>query len=293
MRSRMPPWPGSRVPESLTPAPRLTADSRRSPSWAAMLRIAARRRDCQSGSEMWRRVLPRAVRASERLTNSIAASTLPTMEAKEPSPGFAGAETGGEFAFAEGAADVESGDVAGPDADHEEEDERGAILLFPEKGNQRERVGDVDEAEEALRGVGEDLDEGGAEAVPGEEREGEGAEDGELVFDGEVGQGDDEGEGGSEGHPPDGDAEFRVVGFGADRGELEILVGGELGDDGGEEGDHPELAKEDEGEDDEDEDCGGEDSFHEVLNRIYRDDVGIGCCGILPDGPPARRAVTS
>jgi hypothetical protein len=37
MRSRMPPWPGSMVPESLTPAPRLMADSRRSPSLAAML----------------------------------------------------------------------------------------------------------------------------------------------------------------------------------------------------------------------------------------------------------------
>ncbi len=35
MRSRMPPCPGSMVPESLTPAPRLTADSRRSPSWGS------------------------------------------------------------------------------------------------------------------------------------------------------------------------------------------------------------------------------------------------------------------
>src|SRR3979411_796306 len=49
MRSRMPPWPGSMVPEALTPAPRLMADSRRSPSWAAMLRIAAGGRGWQTG----------------------------------------------------------------------------------------------------------------------------------------------------------------------------------------------------------------------------------------------------
>ena len=177
-------------------------------------------------------------------------------------PGFAGAEPGGELAFAEGAADIEGGDVAGPDADHEEEDEGRAVLLFPEKWNQREGIGDVDEAEETLGGVGQHLGEGRAEAVPGEEREGEGAEDGELGFDGEVGQSDDEGQGGAEGHPPDWDAELGAMGMGADGGELEVLVGGQFGDDGGEEGDHPELAEEDEGEDGEDEDCGGEDSFH-------------------------------
>src|SRR6266700_3146684 len=35
IRSKMPPWPGSRLPESLTPAPRFRADSARSPSCAA------------------------------------------------------------------------------------------------------------------------------------------------------------------------------------------------------------------------------------------------------------------
>ena len=59
-----------------------------------------------------------------------------------------------------------------------------------------------------MGGVGQDLDEGGAEAVPGEEDECEGAENGELAGDGEVGQGDDEGESGAEGHPPGGDASF-------------------------------------------------------------------------------------
>ncbi len=31
--------------------------------------------------------------------------------------------------FAEGTADVEGGDISGPDADHEEDDEGGAVLL--------------------------------------------------------------------------------------------------------------------------------------------------------------------
>ena len=138
----------------------------------------------------------------------------------------------------------------------------GAVFLFPEEGNEGEGVGDPDEAEDALCGVGQDLGERGEEAVPGEEREGKGAEDGELGFEGKVGQGDDEGEHGAEGHPPDGDAELGSVGLGADCGQLEVFVGGELGDDGGEERDHPELAEEDEGQDGEDEHCSGKDSFH-------------------------------
>src|SRR6185437_5751598 len=77
------------------------------------------------------------------------------------------------------------------------------------------------------------------------------------------GQGDDEGECGAEDHPPERDAELGSVGLCADGGELEILVGGQLGDEGGEECEHPELAEEDECEDDEDEDGGCEDSFHD------------------------------
>src|ERR1035437_10819637 len=42
MRSRTPPCPGSREPESLTPAERLSADSARSPTWAATLTTTAR-----------------------------------------------------------------------------------------------------------------------------------------------------------------------------------------------------------------------------------------------------------
>ena len=34
IRSRMPPWPGMSVPESLAPAARLSIDSARSPAWA-------------------------------------------------------------------------------------------------------------------------------------------------------------------------------------------------------------------------------------------------------------------
>ena len=52
------------------------------------------------------------------------------------------------------------------------------------------------------------------------------------------------------------------MGFSTNRGEFEVLVGGKLGDDGCEERHHPELAEEDKGEDGEDENCGGEDTFH-------------------------------
>ena len=55
---------------------------------------------------------------------------------------------------------------------------------------------------------------------------------------------------------------FSAVGFGAYSGQLEVFVGGEFGDDGREEGDHPELAEEDEGKDGEDEDRSGKDAFH-------------------------------
>jgi hypothetical protein len=80
------------------------------------------------------------------------------------------------------------------------------------------------------------------------------------------------------------------VSFGADGGELEVLVGGQLGDDGGEEGDHPELAKEDESKDGKDEDYGGKDTFHEG----YKQDICNELKGlVLPDGPTARGAVTS
>ena len=48
------------MPESLTPAPRLMADSSRSPSCAAMLMMTASTMDCQMGSRMCRTVLPRA-----------------------------------------------------------------------------------------------------------------------------------------------------------------------------------------------------------------------------------------
>ena len=70
-------------------------------------------------------------------------------------PGFAGAEAGGELVFAEGAADVEGGDISGPDADHEEDDEGDAVLLLPEERDEGEGVGDVDEAEDAFGGAGE------------------------------------------------------------------------------------------------------------------------------------------
>ncbi len=185
-----------------------------------------------------------------------------------PFRGLAGAKARGQLPFAEGAADVERGDIARPDADHEEEEEGWTIFPLPHERDEGKRVGDVNEPEEALRGVGQDLDEGSAEAVPGKERESECAENGELRLNGEVGQGDDEGEGGAESHPPSGDAKAGVIDGRADGGELEVLKGGELGNESGGEGDHPELAEEDEGKDEEDEDESGKDAFH-VLWRGY------------------------
>ena len=45
------------------------------------------------------------------------------------------------------------------------------MLLLPEEWNERERIGDPDEAEDTLCRVGEHLDERGAETVPCEENE--------------------------------------------------------------------------------------------------------------------------
>ncbi len=199
------------------------------------------------GSAMWMRVLPRAERRSLSEDEEAGGGERAEDGGDGALPGFAWGEAGGELVAAEGPADVEGCGVAGPDGEHEEKDEGDAVFLFPEEGNEGEGVGDPDEAEETLGGVGQNLVEGRAEAVPGEEGEGKGAEDGELGFDGEVGEGDDEGEGGGEGHPPERDAKGGSVGAGADGGELEVLVGGELGDEGGEEGDHPELAEEEAG----------------------------------------------
>ena len=264
MRSSMPPWPGSMVPESLTPAPRLMADSSRSPSWAAMLRTCGEQKRLPhrlGGVED--QVAVRAEHVAD-VDDDESGEDAADNAGGGAFPGLAGAEARSQLVAAEAAADVECRDVTRPDADHQEDDQRDAVLLLPEQGNEGEGIGDVDEAEDALCGIGQHLNERGAEAVPGEEGERKRAEDGELRFDGKVGQGDDEGERGGEGHPPEGDAELGAVGLRADGGELEILVGGELGDDGRDEGNHPELAEEDEREDGGDEDDGSEDSFHVV-----------------------------
>ena len=217
MRSRIPPWPGSMVPESLTPAPRLMADSRRSPTWAAMLRTTAR---MQGLPERLGDVEDGVAAGGELVADEDQQGG--GEDAAEDGgdgafPGLAGAETRGELVVPEAATDVEGGDVSCPDADHEEEDEGDAVLLLPEERDEGERVDDVDEAEDAFGGAGEDAIERGrlgAEAVPGEEDDGEGAEEGELGFEGPVGQGGEEEEDGADGHPPGGDA---------------ALVGGEAG----------------------------------------------------------------
>ena len=73
-------------------------------------------------------------------------------------PGLVGRELRGELAAAEALADVERGDVAGPDAEEEEDDEDEAVALgaVPDERDQRERVGDVDEQEQACGGLLQD-----------------------------------------------------------------------------------------------------------------------------------------
>ena len=169
---------------------------------------------------------------------------------------------GCELAPAKRAADVERGDVAGPDRDHKEEHERGAILLFPQQRDEGEWVRDPKQAEEALRGVRQHLHERGAKAVPSEQGEGEEADDGELRLDREVGDADQKQGRGGDRHPRDRDAQACAVKASADRGELQEFVGGELRHERGGHGDHPEIAEEDEGEDSSDQNKGGEDAFH-------------------------------
>src|SRR6185437_780594 len=153
-------------------------------------------------------------------------------------PGLSGAEARGEFVLSEGTANVERGYISGPDANHQEDDQRGSVFLLPDKGDKSERIGDVDKAEESLSSVGQHLDKGRAETVPGEECQRERAEHRKLRLDGKVGKGVDEGKRCAESHTPERDAELSAMGFGIDGGELEVLVDGKLSDDGREEGDH-------------------------------------------------------
>ena len=88
-----------------------------------------------------------------------------------------------------------------------------------------------------------------------EEDETESAKDGELGFN-RPRVGDDEDHRGGRGHPPKRDLRA------GEAGELQILVGGELGDQSGEEGDHPKLPEEDDGKDKGDQDDGSKDAFH-------------------------------
>ena len=174
-------------------------------------------------------------------------------------PGFVGGEAGGEFALAEVFADVEGEDVAGPDGDKEEEQKAAAVAFFeialrPDERQQGERVDDVEEREKAERGIEQDTLERGAEGGPEEQDEGEERQDGEF----EVGEldGEEEEEGGGGEQPPERDVDGLLVGEGA------VLPCGERGDDGGEDGEEPERAVEDDGHDDGDKDDGGKDAFH-------------------------------
>ena len=70
-------------------------------------------------------------------------------------------------------ADVEGGGISGPDADHEEDEELFAVTLLavPDHRDKCQRISNIDQAEEAERGVGQDAVELSAEGGPGQQDE--------------------------------------------------------------------------------------------------------------------------
>jgi len=93
-------------------------------------------------------------------------------------PGFVGADPGGEFVAAPGAADVESGDVTDPDDAEQKGDEGGAIGLLMESGQGDEGEAEIEKAKDGGGGVGHDLLDGAEEGAVDEQSEREDAEDG-------------------------------------------------------------------------------------------------------------------
>ncbi len=170
-------------------------------------------------------------------------------------PGLVGREARRELAFAEVAADVERGDIAHPDADEEEEQQAGAVLVRLDERQQRERVDDVDEREEAEGRVQQHAVERRAEAGPGHQDEGHQGEHGQLELRQLEGEEEDERGGGEQ--PPERNIDGLFV------RQVAVLIRCQPGDEGSEDGDHPQLAVEDERDDSGDQDDGGNNSFHE------------------------------
>src|SRR5580658_148831 len=171
-------------------------------------------------------------------------------------PGLVGRELGGELVAAEALADVEGGDVAGPYAEEEEDDQHQTVTLVavPDERDERERVGDVDEQKQACGGLGQDAGERRAEGVPGEEQQRGEDDGGDGVL--RTKEGREEKEGDREEGPPERN------GVAAGGGELAELERREHGDQRSEEGNHPELAEEDEQANQNNEDDCGEDALH-------------------------------
>ena len=169
-------------------------------------------------------------------------------------PGFVGGEARGELVAAETLADVESCDVAGPDAEEEEEQESGAVFFVEDLWEQGEWKGDVDEHENARGGLPQDALKGGAEGGNGEEDEGDEGYDGDGVLRAIEGREKEERDGGE--RPPKGD------GTATGGGEATELQRGETSDDCGEERDHPKLAEEDQRSNDSDQDNSSKNALH-------------------------------
>ena len=144
MRSRIPPWPGSMAPESFTPAPRLIADSTRSPTWAKRFKTTASPSQRASGPAKWRVKIDLLSSARDQPTSAAAMSRLPASEAALPSQLLLGLMRGASLCAAEVAADIEGGRVAGPHDAEQEDQQRGAVLLSPNQRHGGQGQTDVD-----------------------------------------------------------------------------------------------------------------------------------------------------
>ena len=109
MRSRIPPWPGMSVPESLAPAARLSIDSARSPAWAASPSSGP---STSPPTDAWPRPGEQQARHHGRRHEA----------ADEALDRLGGRDVGHELVAADLAAHEIGAGVVAPDAQHEQQD---------------------------------------------------------------------------------------------------------------------------------------------------------------------------
>jgi hypothetical protein len=162
-----------------------------------------------------------------------------------------------------GAANVQRGDVPRPNADHQEKYQRLAVVAVPEHRQQAERIGNIDQAKEAERGIGQHPVERPTEAGPGQQQQRQRAEHGQFSLEVEAGQGEGEHHRRSRSHPPTGSPAASGI------GQRHVFECRQFGDKARNRGQHPKLSQEDEGNNAENQQDGGEDTFHWASSRIH------------------------